>query len=232
MRNRIPSEKELPPAFQGLSREELNEVFSAGITKDYPAGQMIVLQGEDWPYLFLVDEGEIEVVKESAEGRMFIAANILPGNLFWGIAFFREGAPSPVILQTKGPTRLMLWSRQRLLPTIQQSPVLAWNFCQIMVHRMLMASEIVEDLAFQPVMSRLAGLMLNVFGGAEDEYVARSLTLDDMAARIGTTREMVCRHLYKFAETGAIEITRTELKINDREFLENQAARGKHPEHD
>jgi CRP-like cAMP-binding protein len=85
---------------------------------------------------------------------------------------------------------------------------------------MQLASVILEDLAFHPVMSRLAGLLLEIFGDAEDEFMARDLTLDDMASHIGTTREMVCRHLYRFAEEGAIEIRRTELRITDRRFLE------------
>jgi DNA-binding transcriptional regulator LsrR (DeoR family) len=52
--------------------------------------------------------------------------------------------------------------------------------------------------------------------------MARVLTLEDMAARIGTTREMVCRYLYRLAEEGAIEIRRTELRIKDRQLLESQ----------
>jgi hypothetical protein len=88
---------------------------------------------------------------------------------------------------------------------------------------MQMASDVVEELAFQPVVNRLAGLLLEIFADAEGEFVSRELTLDDMAAHIGTTREMVCRHLYRFAEHGAIEISRTELKINDREMLQAQA---------
>jgi CRP/FNR family transcriptional regulator len=96
-----------------------------------------------------------------------------------------------------------------------------------MVTRMMKASEIVEDLAFQPVMARLAGLVLDTFGSTENEYVARTLTLDDMAARIGSTREMVCRYLYNFAEKGAIEIKRTELKITDKDYLEQKAGKMK-----
>jgi hypothetical protein len=36
---------------------------------------------------------------------------------------------------------------------------------------------------------------------------------------------MVCRALYRFAEKGAIDINRTELKIINRGMLENQANR-------
>jgi len=96
---------------------------------------------------------------------------------------------------------------------------------QLMISRMQLASAIVEDLAFQPVMGRLAGLILSEFSDAEDEFKSRELTLEEMASRIGTTREMVCRHLYRFAEKGAIQIKRTELRITDRKILENQAGK-------
>jgi len=53
------------------------------------------------------------------------------------------------------------------------------------------------------------------------------MTLDEMAAQIGTTREMVCRLLYRFAEEGAVEISRTEFMISDSGILEEYVIRKK-----
>lgn len=142
-----------------------------------------------------------------------------------GLGFFIENARMPIALQAKRGSKILTWGRENLLPIIQENGPMSWNICQIMIKRMQVASEIVGELAFQPIVSRLAGLLLEVFGDAEGEFVSRELTLDDMAAYIGTTREMVCRHLYRFAENGAIEISRTELRINDRELLQKQASR-------
>jgi CRP/FNR family transcriptional regulator len=89
-----------------------------------------------------------------------------------------------------------------------------------MAQRMLHASEIVEGLAFQPVAQRLARLLLEQFP-ADRLATERHLTLDEMAARIGTTREMVCRILYRFAAQGAIQINRTEFVFKDRQLLES-----------
>ncbi|MFH1632698.1 MAG: helix-turn-helix domain-containing protein [Chloroflexota bacterium] len=49
--------------------------------------------------------------------------------------------------------------------------------------------------------------------------MARDLTLDEMAARIGSTREMVCRALYRFADDEMIQITHTEFVFTNREKL-------------
>lgn len=215
----------LPSMFSGLGKDHQQILTLSGIRKTYLPGQVLVAQGEYWPYLFMIEEGEIAVKKESNEGRLFIASTLVPGDVFWGISFFTDDAPSPVVMEACLKTTAVLWDRESMMPAIQKNAPLAWNLCQIMVRRMLLASEIVEDLAFQPVMARLAALMLDTFGEVENEYVARSLTLEDMAARIGTTREVVCRYLYKFAEQGAIEIKRTELKMTDKEFLEQQTGK-------
>jgi len=84
-----------------------------------------------------------------------------------------------------------------------------------------------NEFVFQPTTGRLAKVLLEHYEDAVDEYVARDMTLDEMAARIGSTREMVCRHLYHFADQGAIHINRTEFKISDHELLKTLAGKGK-----
>jgi hypothetical protein len=49
------------------------------------------------------------------------------------------------------------------------------------------------------------------------------MTLDEMASRVGTTREMVCRILYKFADKKWIDITRTEFRLVDPSGLQRMA---------
>jgi CRP-like cAMP-binding protein len=89
----------------------------------------------------------------------------------------------------------------------------------MMIRRMQRASAIVDDLAFQSVSGRLAHLLLDHFDSAGEQAVERSLTLDEMAVRIGTTREMVCRVLYRFADKKLINVTRTEFMLTNRPGL-------------
>lgn len=213
------------PLFSNLPQKTLDDLASRAIRRSFAAQEIIAHQGDIWPYLFFVEKGEIEAIKESLEGRAFIATSIKANEVFWGLAFFIQAAPMPVMLQARSEAVIFSWNRDYLVPIIQDHGVMSWSLCQLMIARMQLASDIVEDLAFHPVMSRLAGLLLDIFGDAEDEFKTRDLTLEEMAARIGTTREIVCRYMYKFAEKGAIQINRTELKINDRALLEDQAGR-------
>jgi len=211
--------------FSGFSTAELVDLAKNAIQRSYEKQEILVHQEDVWPYLFLLAEGKIDATKESLEGRTFSATSLQEGDIFWGLAFFIESAPMPVLLQAKTDTRIYLWSRDFLVPIIRRHGDMSWKLCQLMISRMQLASAILEDLAFQPVMGRLAGLILSEFSHAEGEFKTRDLTLEEMASRIGTTREMVCRHLYRFAEQGAIQIRRTELRIADRKLLENQAGK-------
>lgn len=213
------------PIFDNLAEKTLIEIAQSSILKKYKAQETLAYQGDIWPYLFLVKQGQINAVKESLEGRTFITTTLKPNDVFWGLAFFIEDFRMPVMLQAYTDSIIYLLPKDKLEPIIKENGEMAWGLCQTMITRMQLAGEIVDDLAFLPVTARLSGFLLELFDDAEDEFVTRDLTLDEMAAHIGTTREVVCRHLHRFAERGIIEVSRKTLRITDREYLKNQSGK-------
>ena len=207
------------PVFSSLEEGERNLLAKQATRKNLKKGETLVMQGDVWPYLFLVAEGEIDAVKGSREGRNLLVTTFGKGELFWGLAFFQENAPLIATLEANCPSRVFLWSRNRIEPIFIEHGRMSWELCHVMIQRMQRASTIVDDLAFQPVAERLAHLLLDHFDTAGEQAIERSLTLDDMAIRIGTTREMVCRVLYRFADKKLINVTRTEFVLTDRAGL-------------
>ena len=218
------------PLFSAMDPEEVQHMMDLGNPRDYPKGQWVSHYGSSWPYLFLVEEGQITALKESPEGRSLVVMVLEEGEVFWGVDFFKKGINMPVALIADQESRLRLWTQDRLLPFLLNNGKFTWALAQLMVERMLIASQILEELAFQPVAGRLALLLLDQFEDQTGDTLTRDLTLDDMAARIGSTREMVCRHLYQFADRGAIQINRTEFKITDQDLLSTFAGKGRQPQ--
>jgi CRP-like cAMP-binding protein len=212
--------------FAALSEADRRRVADRARFVHAREGEFIAARGEVWPYLFYLREGTIDAVKESTEGRSLIVVTLQAGDVFWGLAFFLEGARMPVTLRAEAECQLALWERDELVPILIENGRALWSLCQRMVSRMERASEIVEGLAFQPVAGRLARMLLAHYPETSGEPVARDLTLDEMAARVGTTREMVCRLLYRFADRDLIHITRTEFSLQDKEGLRRVAQRG------
>jgi CRP/FNR family cyclic AMP-dependent transcriptional regulator len=207
------------PVFACLTENQLDQLLDQALKRHYHTGQYLALAGDIWPYLFILLDGSISAVKESLEGRSLIATSLMPGEVFWGVTFFHPELPMPVALRVDRPSSILLWSREQALPVLSANGLMSWELSRLMVNKMLRASEIVEELAFQPVVGRLARLLMDYPGQSASGPIARSLTLDDMASRIGTTREVVCRFLQRFAEDELINITRTEFEITDRERL-------------
>ncbi len=204
--------------FAHMDAAQRASAASAAVRRSYEQGEFVALLGDLWPYFVMVAEGRISAVKESGEGRRLIVTTIGPGDVFWGMTFFNDGVPLPVTLEAREASQLYLWSREVLLPLLLGSSEALWELCCVMVERMQRASEIVDGLAFQSVAGRLAQMILDRFGGTR-QPIARDLTLDEMAAMVGSTREMVCRVLYRFADANLIHITRTEFFLTDEDGL-------------
>lgn len=207
------------PVFGCLQERERSKLLEQAMIRQYQKGQYLAHSGDAWPFLFFLAQGAVSAVKESIEGRSLIATSFKPGEVFWGVSFFDPELPMPVALRVDRLSSVYLWSREQFLPVLLENGQVSWELSRLMIRRMLRASEIVEELAFQPVAGRLARLLIEYPGQMDTGPTARSLTLDDMAARIGSTREQVCRFLQRFADEELIKITRTEFEITDRQRL-------------
>ena len=205
--------------FSSLSAQERATIIEQAHPRKFAAGEWLAHHGDVWPYLFMVTAGTVYGVKESAEGRSLIVLALEPGDLFFGMAFFEDGSPLLLGLQAHQDCQIYLWHREQFLPLLWENGRFSWELSRLMMDRMQQGSLFMEDLAFLPVRERLARLLLDRYGTAVGEFVARDLTLDEMAAHIGTKREVVCRLLYRFEAEGVLELHRTEFMITDRKKL-------------
>ena len=212
--------------FGEMNRSQRIDVANFGSIRSFGRGEFIALHGENWPNLLLVMEGSIDVVKESADGRRLTLISLEPGDIFWGISFFGSGNEQPASFVTRGGCKICTWTTENLLPYLINNGQELWALCQLMVKRMQQASQIVEGLAFQQVATRLARFILDLAGEEEQPSVSRDLTLDEIASLVGSTREVVCRLLYRFANDNLIEITRTEFVLTDTQGLGRLATPG------
>ena len=227
MKNTLSQILRINPVFSNLNAGTIDEIVELAIMKEYNTDEVLTFAGDIWPYLFLIYKGHISVFKESSEGRGLSIAEFGQGDLFWGPAFFHEEAPNPVTIKSKQNSIIYLWSRERILPFLLENGSLTWELSRLMLTRMLNASDIITGLAFQQVSERLANFLIKLPGHNKPGPITRSLTLDEIASRIGSTREMVCRFLQSFANQGLIKITRTELEILDWHQLKQMAEKEK-----
>lgn len=223
-RTKTPLSDILPqiPVFSKLTERQREDIASLAFWKRYAEGQFLACQGDVWPYVLILAEGLINVHKLSPEGRSLGAWRFGHFQVFWSPSVFDDG-PLPATLEVREHSEVYLWHRAQLLPVVRLNPEAMWDLCELLTQRIRQASEMVEDLAFQPVANRLARLLMKQYQEVADIHMSRNLTLEEMATMIGTTPVMVCKVLSRFAGEGIINVSRTEFEIIEYHKLEQLA---------
>jgi len=100
---------------------------------------------------------------------------------------------------------------------MRERPQVAFNVIRVLSQRVTELISLVEDLSFRHVTGRVAKMLLE-YAGDKDGDRPR-LTQQEMAAMIGTAREMVGRSLKSLEGDGAIRMERNRIIITDQKAL-------------
>lgn len=203
------------PYFCCLPDEVLAALAAVTIERRYGRGQMIFLEGEPCAGLHVVAAGEVKIFKVSPQGREQILHRLGPGNTFNDVAVL-DGGPNPASAAAIGDVTLCVILRADIQRLAQAHPPLAWALIENIARRARHLVGIVEDLALRSVKARLARLLLaeaarTSSAGAlsRDQMVTQA----EMAARLGTVREMIGRALRELADDGLISLDRHRIVI-------------------
>ncbi|HHX50468.1 MAG TPA: Crp/Fnr family transcriptional regulator [Clostridia bacterium] len=221
----VESQLVLTPVFRKLCKLQQKELQRLGINRILEKGDRIISYGEIWRYVILIREGIIEARKESEEGRTLVVCTYKTGDVIWGHAMF-DGEPTPGTLVAKVPCIIIQWHGNELFPLIWNNNEALWDLCVLLHQRLRKTSNVIEELAFSPTAGRLAKLLLEFFKSEHQASVKRIMTLDEMAARVGTTREVVCRLLYRFSHSNIIQVNRTHIRLMNKSELHKLAGKG------
>lgn len=93
------------PIFAGLHRHDLGRLLGILYAKSYPAGEVVFQEGETGRALFIIESGEVVVVKAAhpAPGRAedAVIARFGPGGFFGEMALLEERPRSATVKTTR-----------------------------------------------------------------------------------------------------------------------------------
>jgi CRP/FNR family transcriptional regulator len=176
-----------------------------------------VLFEEDGPCqgLFIVAEGSVEVRQTSLRGREQVFHSEGPGATLGEGPLFDRGGYIATAVATE-PTRVLFLRRADLLDLCRRRPEVALSILETLARRMRRFAGIVSDLAFRPVPERLARYIADLAGTtAPGADLDLELTRAQLAARLGTVRELVARAFSQLEESGIIRRSRARVVIRD-----------------
>src|SRR6266542_922507 len=204
------------PYFGVLPRAELRRLAGRCTARRLGRGQVLFEEDEPCRGLFIVAEGLVEIRQTSARGREQVFHTEGPGaTLGEGPLFDGRGYIATAV--ALAPTRVLFLPRAEVLRLCRRRPAVALAMLETMARRLRRFAGIVSDLAFHPVTERLARHLQTAAAGplAPGARIDLALTHAQLAARLGTVRELVARAFAQLEESGVISRQRSRVVIRD-----------------
>jgi CRP/FNR family cyclic AMP-dependent transcriptional regulator len=176
--------------------------------------EVVFHAGDPAAHVHVVFSGLVKELLDDENGHEMLVRLLARGEFFGELALFEE-APRSTTTVACAPTTTLQLARDGCLRVLDRNPRardFMFRRLAATIHRL---SETVEDLVFLDVPSRLAKylLALDALGPG------RSVTQDDIAAAIGSTRVTVNKSLADLERRGLVRVDRRQVTVLDRTRL-------------
>ncbi len=201
--------------FTYLQKQRLT---SLAIRRVLKRDEALYWEGDLWLNVILIASGKLRSVIHSLDGRSYVVSTWEEGEEFWSHTIF-DGEPMPSTLEAAQESVIYQWDGEDVLRILFENSESVRALLQRQVKLIRKRRETISDLAFQPVTSRLAKLILEQVPALENS-AQRDLTLDQIASMVASSPEVVCRTLYHLQREGFLQVTRASITLHDRAALE------------
>ncbi len=217
------------PLFADLSEEELQALAHRTIKQYVNAGETIFTEGDPCQGFYVIESGEVKIFKTAPSGREQVLTVDVAGGTFAEIPVF-DGGPYPASAVATTYTALLFVSKRDFRTLILEHPEVGLKVLKQVGGRLRRLVALIEELSFTTVRGRLV-MLLARRAKAEGTHTARGteMTLpanQEIAAKIGTVRELVSRNLSRLQAEGLIRLDGKNVVVPDLEAL---AASGEEP---
>src|SRR5262245_19633066 len=212
------------PYLRSVPAADVEALATSLRERRYGAGEVIFRKGDSSEGLGVVLHGRVRTVASSPEGREQVLKVFGPGRTFADIAAF-DDEPQPADAIAVSDSSVVFVPRAALLELLKRYPEAAIAVIRLFASRLRAYKQIVEDLSLRTVVARVGRLLVDRARGAQtlfEESAASSLeyTQDEIAASVGSVREVVQRALKTLEHAGLIQMMRGRIQIIDVEALD------------
>ena len=210
--------------FSGLTEAELQFLAERAVTRQFAPGEVVFVEGEPCAGLYIVERGNIRIFKSSAGGREQVLSIDGEGSSVAEVPVF-DGGNYPASGAAVDHLTLLFVGKQDFQALCLAHPEVALKVLRVVGARLRRLVGIIEELSFTTVRHRLANYLLRLAqksGTQTKEGVefALPITNQELAAQIGTVRELVSRNLSRLQAEGMLKIDGRNILIVNMKALE------------
>ncbi len=209
------------PYFTSLGAEDLKRIENQVLERSFAKGEILFLEGEPCHGLYVVKSGRVRIFKSSPQGREQVLLIAGQGDSFNDVPVF-DGGPNPASASALEPSTVYIVPGESLLSLVADCPA-AQVIIRLFATRLRHLTMVVEDLSFHSVVSRLARMLLGLAVVEGKASPMPRLTQDEMAAIVGSVRDVIGRALRALERAGAIRIEGKRIFVEDPQKLKEMS---------
>jgi CRP/FNR family transcriptional regulator len=211
------------PEFSTLADTDLGYVHQVTQVRHIYRGELLLVEGGPGEYMYYIHTGQVKVFKTSADGKEQALRIFQAGETFNEVPVFDGGLnPASALVLEEGTVYVL--RRADIARMLSEHPAISAAVIQVLASRLRHLVGLVEDLSFKHVTARVAKTLL-LHSEAVSGATSHRLTQQELAALVGTAREMVGRALKEFEADAIITIKQGRISILDRTRLEAASRR-------
>ena len=204
-----------PDSPTALHNELLRDIAAQGGVKRYPANAVIISEGDMADSLFIIITGRVKVYSANAAGREVTIITHGPGEYVGELAL--DGGVRSASVMTLEPTTCSVVTGANLRQFVAAQPDFAMHLIHKLIWRVRQATDSVKSLALQDVYGRVVRLLHELsMPQCDDRVVGERLTQQDIAERVGSSREMVSRIFKDLTKGGYVAVASGRIRILKR----------------
>lgn len=203
--------------FQRLSDQQRAAIEARALNRLFPKGAIIVTEGDVAHSLYVVVSGSVKIYLNDEHGKEILLDVLRAGEHFGELSLL-DGEPRSASVAALEATQLLILSADVFQELVLTQADSAAQICRELAQRVRHLTESVRTLALLDVFGRLVKLLneLAVTDAQGQRQVDAGLTQQELANRIGASREMVSRILKDLAVGGYLSIEHRRIILHKK----------------
>lgn len=196
-----------------LPDASLRQLASLGQARSFPKNAVIISEGEPGNSIYVMLTGKVKVFLADEHGREVILGTCRPGDYLGEMTL--DGGPRSASVMCLEPSSFSVVTRDALLKVIAADPAFALKLVSTVISRARLMTDMVKNLALLDVYGRVARLLLSLAVEQDDGslVVTETLTQQNIADRVGASRDMVNRIVRDLTAGGYINVDHRQITI-------------------
>lgn len=215
--------------YQRLPKADQAAVLGSARAVSLPAGSDFYCEGDVVPQFALVGLGSIRVFKVGVTGREITLYHVQEGEtcLINMLCVFLE-RPASANARAEAPVEAVVLPAAQFRELARRSDAVRTFVFEAMAARLIDVMTVTAEVAFRKMDERLADHLERRFDLRGQPRTEIIVTHEEIAAELGTAREVVSRLLKELERSGAVSLSRGHIQLRDVRIL-GEAARGMRP---